>query len=309
MKYFSVLATALLLSSCVSQKKYDALEFNKKELEKANAECREKLEKTEKDKADLQTLREELDKAVKNLRVDSTELAAQLNSTNKSLKDLDSRFKEYSNMSEAEQKKMLGNLKELDAKLSQKQKDLEQKEDKLKASQARVNELQSVLDAKDSAVKALKANISAALLGFKDKGLTVEIRNGKVYVSLEEQLLFKSGKTDVDSKGREALLKLAEALNKEKDVNVLVEGHTDDVPMSGGSIKDNWDLSAMRATSIVRILVMDGKVDAKRFMAAGRGEFFPIDPAKTAEARKKNRRTEIILSPKLDELLQILNNN
>ena len=143
-------------------------------------------------------------------------------------------------------------------------------------------------------------------MGFRDKGLTVEIKNGKVYVSLEEQLLFKSGKTDVDARGKEALLKLAEALNKEKDVNVLVEGHTDDVPMTSSTIKDNWDLSVLRATSIVKLLTVDGKVDAKRFVAAGRGEFYPIDAAKNADARRKNRRTEIILTPKLDELLQLL---
>jgi chemotaxis protein MotB len=243
---------------------------------------------------------------VQSLTVDSTELATQLNNTNQSLKELDSKFKDYSKMSEAEQKKMLTSLKELDARLSQKQRDIDAQEDKLKMSQAKITELQQVLNSKDSAVRALKANISNALLGFRDKGLTVEIKNGKVYVSLEEQLLFKSGKTDVDARGKEALLKLAEALNKEKDVNVLVEGHTDDVPMTGSTIKDNWDLSVLRATSIVKLLTVDGKVDAKRFVAAGRGEFYPIDAAKNADARRKNRRTEIILTPKLDELLQLL---
>lgn len=294
------------MTGCVSQKKYDALDFTKKELEKSNAECREKLDKTTAENEQLKSSNEQLNTRVKSLTIDSTELATQLNTTSQSLKELDSKFKDYSKMSEAEQKKMLSNLKELDARLSQKQRDIDAQEDKLRVSQAKITELQQVLSAKDSAVRALRANISNALLGFRDKGLTVEIRNGKVYVSLEEQLLFKSGKTEVDARGKEALLKLAEALNKEKDVNVLVEGHTDDVPINGGAIKDNWDLSVLRATNIVKLLTVDGKVDAKRFVAAGRGEFYPIDPAKNADARRKNRRTEIILTPKLDELLQLL---
>lgn len=296
----------MFITGCVSQKKYDALDFTKKELEKSNADCREKLDKTTADNEQLKNSNTQLNGRVQSLTVDSTELATQLNNTNQSLKELDSKFKDYSKMSEAEQKKMLTSLKELDARLSQKQRDIDAQEDKLKMSQAKITELQQVLNSKDSAVRALKANISNALLGFRDKGLTVEIKNGKVYVSLEEQLLFKSGKTDVDARGKEALLKLAEALNKEKDVNVLVEGHTDDVPMTGSTIKDNWDLSVLRATSIVKLLTVDGKVDAKRFVAAGRGEFYPIDAAKNADARRKNRRTEIILTPKLDELLQLL---
>jgi chemotaxis protein MotB len=269
------LVAGMFITGCVSQKKYDALDFTKKELEKSNADCREKLDKTTADNEQLKNSNTQLNGRVQSLTVDSTELATQLNNTNQSLKELDSKFKDYSKMSEAEQKKMLTSLKELDARLSQKQRDIDAQEDKLKMSQAKITELQQVLNSKDSAVRALKANISNALLGFRDKGLTVEIKNGKVYVSLEEQLLFKSGKTDVDARGKEALLKLAEALNKEKDVNVLVEGHTDDVPMTGSTIKDNWDLSVLRATSIVKLLTVDGKVDAKRFVAAGRGEFYP----------------------------------
>ncbi len=306
-KLMIALAAMVVFTGCVSRKKYDALEFTKKELEKSNAECKDRLEKAMLSNDSLTNTANNLEAQVKNLKVDSTELATLLSKTTKSMQELDEKFRDFSKMSEVEQKKMLASLKDLDAKLTAKQKDLDAKEDNLKLSQAKINELQSVLNAKDSAVRALKANISNALLGFKDKGLTVEIRNGKVYVSLEEQLLFKSGKTEVDEKGKEALLKLAEALNKEKDVNVLVEGHTDDVPISGGAIKDNWDLSVLRATNIVKLLTTDGKVDPKRFVAAGRGEYYPVAPAKTAEARKKNRRTEIILTPKLDELLQILN--
>jgi chemotaxis protein MotB len=140
--------------------------------------------------------------------------------------------------------------------------------------------------------------------------LTVEQKNGKVYVSLDEKLLFKSGKWEVDPNGQNALKKLAAVLEKNEDINVLIEGHTDDVPFGGnGNIADNWDLSAKRATAIVKIILANSKVKPQRLMAAGRGEFMPIDPQKTTEARQKNRRTEIILSPKLDEVLKMLENN
>jgi chemotaxis protein MotB len=147
------------------------------------------------------------------------------------------------------------------------------------------------------------------LLGFQDNGLTVSTKNGKVYVSLEERLLFESGSTVVDAKGVDALKKLAKVLEREEDINVLIEGHTDNVPIKSASIKDNWDLSVLRATSIVRIITSNSKVDPRNLTAAGRGEYFPIDKANTPEARRKNRRTEIIITPNLDELFKIIGSN
>jgi chemotaxis protein MotB len=132
----------------------------------------------------------------------------------------------------------------------------------------------------------------------------VSTKNGKVYVLLEERLLFESGSTVVDAKGVEALKNLAKVLEKETEIDVLIEGHTDNVPIKSATIKDNWDLSVLRATAILRIITSNSKIEAKRLTAAGRGEFMPIDNANTPEARKKNRRTEIILTPKLDELMQ-----
>ncbi len=174
----------------------------------------------------------------------------------------------------------------------------------------RVQELENILNQKDSSVRALKQKISQALLGFEDKGLTIEQRNGKVYVTMDEKLLFKSGKWDVDPKGQAALKQIAGVLAANADVNIMIEGHTDDVPMKGtGDIQDNWDLSAKRATAIVKLLIADGKIEGKRISAAGRSQYAPIDPAKTAEARAKNRRTEIILTPKLDEIFKILETN
>lgn len=201
-------------------------------------------------------------------------------------------------------------LKQLQAQLEQKRKDLDILTAELKKREERVKELEDVLRQKDEAVNALKKKVQDALLGFEGKGLTISMKNGKVYVSLEESLLFATGKWNVEAKGVEVLKKLAKVLEQNTDINVLVEGHTDDVPMKGlGDVKDNWDLSAMRATSVVKIITKNSNVDPKRLTAAGRGEFFPIDDAKTKEARAKNRRTEIILTPKLDELLKVLETN
>lgn len=214
--------------------------------------------------------------------------------------------------------------RKLITQLNAAQEELQRKEDALKASEKalglkqteleerekKVAELQTILSRKDSITTALKNSVAEALLGFRDQGLTVEQKNGKVYVSLEERLLFASGSTDVDPKGQEALRQLAKVLEKKQDISIMVEGHTDDVPMKGsGDIRDNWDLSVMRATSVVKILLGSNLVSPKRISAAGRGEYFPLDAAKTPEARKKNRRTEIILTPKLDEILKILEGN
>lgn len=201
-------------------------------------------------------------------------------------------------------------LKALEAKLNKQQQDLDALAAQLKLREARVNELEDILRKKDQATADLKKKLQDALFNFENKGLTITQKNGKVYVSMDESLLFESGKTNVQPKGIEALKHVAKVLEQNADINVLVEGHTDDVPMKGaGEIKDNWDLSVMRATSVTKIILNNSSMDAKRITSAGRGEFFPIDPSKTAEARKKNRRTEIILTPKLDELLKVLDNN
>lgn len=208
-------------------------------------------------------------------------------------------------------------LRELERRLNQRKHDLDKlqsdlavTQSNLEARNARLLELEKILSRKDSVVVALRKKVSDALLGFEGKGLTVTVKNGKVYVSLEEKLLFNSGSWDVDPKGADAIKKLADVLAVNTDINVMIEGHTDDVPYNGKGqqVSDNWDLSVKRATSIVRIILQNKKVDAKRVVASGRSEFLPVDAAKTAEARQKNRRTEIILTPKLDELLNILDN-
>ena len=201
-------------------------------------------------------------------------------------------------------------LRELEGNVNKGRQDITRMKAELEARNASLAELEMILNRKDSAVNALKESVSKALLGFEGQGLTVQMKNGKVYVSLDEKLLFKSGSYDVDPKGKQALVKLGRVLKDNSDVNIMIEGHTDNVPYRSGSvIKDNWDLSVLRATSVLKILLEDSGINPARLTASGRGEFQPIDPANTAEARSKNRRTEIILTPKLDELLKILESN
>lgn len=194
--------------------------------------------------------------------------------------------------------------------LKQKALDLEILSKELDVKNNRVEELEKLIASQDSTAQALKNSVANALIGFTDKGLTVELRNGKVYVMLEERLLFATGSTVVDAKGVDALKALAKVLEKDISNDILIEGHTDNVPMKGtGEIKDNWDLSTMRATSVVKIITSNSKISPDRLTAAGKGEYNPLDNSNTAEGRKKNRRIEVIITPKLDEIFKVLEKN
>lgn len=185
--------------------------------------------------------------------------------------------------------------------------EVERMQENLAVREARLNEVQRKLDAREAAINQLRETLDKALLGFKDLGLSIRIENGKVYVSLADKLLFRSGSTNIDKTGKEALLGLAEVLKNQQDVSIVVEGHTDDVPVKGGAkFKDNWDLSVLRATEVVRFLSDEGGVDPTRIIASGRSKYYPVAEGDTPEARAKNRRTEIILTPKLEQLYEIL---
>jgi len=188
-------------------------------------------------------------------------------------------------------------LKNLEAELGNKSKLLEERE-------LRVNELEEMIKRKDDAMKTLKTRVSGALKGFENKGLTIVEKNGKIYVSLEAKLLFQSGSTAVETEGKKALVELAKVLETEKDLEIIVEGHTDtDKLTSLAHPKSNWELSVLRATSVVEIMILNSKMNPAQLMAAGRGEFHPVDPKDKA----KNRRIEIIISPNLNELFNIIN--
>ncbi|HER39958.1 MAG TPA: OmpA family protein, partial [Salinimicrobium catena] len=167
--------------------------------------------------------------------------------------------------------------------------------------------LEGVIAAKDAKMNALKNSLSRALTNFEGKGLTVEQRDGKVYVSMENKLLFSSGSWSVGTEGQKAVAQLALVLADNPDIAVLIEGHTDNVPYNGsGQLTDNWDLSTKRATAIVQLLRQNAEIDPQNLTAAGRGEYAPIASNDTAEGRAKNRRIEVILTPKLDEINKLL---
>ncbi len=319
--------TMLQFTACVPARKLeDAQRLNLKLQDSVNYY---KTNYTELDARvkNLETQVDDLTKEVKKLRRDTTEYGIRYRNIERMNANLNELYEKVIAQNKAllentssEKEKLLSELNEKERELAQKEKELNEKQlalqtqeesikilqKNLEAREQRVKELESAINAKDSVVNALRQKVNEALLGFSANDLTVEIRNGKVYVSLAEQLLFKSGSTQVDPKGKDALKKLAGVLAKNPDIDIIIEGHTDNVPLRPSDrMKDNWDLSVLRATSIVRILTGNG-VDPARISASGRGEFHPVADNSTAEGRAKNRRTEIILSPKLDELFQIL---
>lgn len=320
----SILLGSALLSGCVASKKYDDLMTQKMNLEREKADCDNTLSKLQADKKTLDEQYAELTKSNNKLVADSIQTGIILRKTKQLYNDLNNTYEKLNRNHEkllansaSETTKLSGDLarreaelKALDASLNKSKGQIDQLSTDLKAREERLNELQRILSEKDKAVANLRNKVNNALLGFNSKDLTVNVKNGKVYVSLSEQLLFKSGSTKVDKKGQDALEKLAKALKDQQDVNVVVEGHTDDVPISKGTagLKDNWDLSVLRATEITRILT-DAGLPGSRVTPSGRAENVPLEAAKTADARQKNRRTEIILTPKLDELFQILEKN
>ena len=193
----------------------------------------------------------------------------------------------------------MGEQDKLNALLQQKMSELDERE-------RTINELQDMMNAQNEKVQNLLSSVKDALLGFNSDELTVTEKNGKVYVAMSDKLLFQSGSARVDKRGKEALAKLAEVLNKQNDIDVYIEGHTDSKPINTAQFKDNWDLSVIRATSVVRILTKDYGVNPLQIQPCGRGEFMPVADNETADGRSKNRRTEIIMAPKLDKLMQML---
>jgi chemotaxis protein MotB len=276
--------------------------------------------------AQLASLRKEVD------TIQQVISAAQ-NDRDKAVQDYNRMSSKYTELQNAQEDLIKGNVKETQKLLSQLQEaqaNLQKKEDllrqleqnldakktsldeltfELEKRNARLAELEKILDAQKKLVQDLKNKVSEALLGFENNGLTVSMKNGKVYVSLDEKLLFKSASWDIDANGKNALKKLAGVLEKNPDIQITIEGHTDNVPYNPGNsqLKDNWDLSAKRATSVIRVLLDGSKIDAKRLTASGRSQYLPVDERNTPDARQKNRRTEIILTPDLTELYQLIN--
>ncbi len=336
MNYYSkifvvVISFIMIIASCVPAKHFQEMRDEKRLSEQERDSLLIDNKRMDVKLTELQARIAVMDKEIEELISDSTDRALRLRNTKT---ELDRTRRQLSNLQEAQDAIAKGSARETTRLLQQlqtTQEDLMAREDRLKEMEKTLNqkeavldkmssdlekrnerliELESILSRQDSLVNALHETIASALRGFRGQGLSVEERNGKVYVSLEEQLLFKTGSTVVDPNGVRALKDLARVLENNPDINIMIEGHTDDVPViPGPRMRDNWDLSVLRATSIVRILLDESSIDPQRLIVAGRGEYMPLDTDDTAGARQKNRRTEIILTPKLDELFQVLETN
>lgn len=320
-----------ILFSCVPSRKYEELNSKYKTCNDENQNLKNSNKELEEKTNEMSASVEQLKKTISSLQSDTTVIGNSLrlmtsnyDNVNKTYQLLLDKNNELLSGNKTTTEKLMKDLQKTQEELQSKEDalrtlegSLTAKEEKLKkltadlaSREKRVNELETMISRKDSLVTALKNKVKDALLGFENNGLTIEQKNGKVYVSLDESLLFASGSYVVANKGVDVLKKLAKVLEQNQEINILVEGHTDNVPLNGkGDIADNWDLSVKRATSVVKIITSNSSVNPKRLTAAGRGEYIPLDMTSTGDGRKKNRRTEIILSPKLDELLQLLESN
>lgn len=305
---------AITLNSCVSKKLYQELETKYNNLRSSNSALIEEKDNLLTAKkvleADLEKLNSDFDALSTQKKILDSELASLQNKYN----NLDESYNVLSAQSSkklAEQsqknKELLVQLEEKERKLALESDRLEKLQNELAMRSNQINELQGLIDAKEAQMQQLKNAISSALLNFEGKGLTIVQKNGKIYVSMENKLLFDSGSWAVGSEGKKAVEQLAGVLSKNPDINVLIEGHTDNVPYSGATVIDNWDLSVKRATAIVRILQNKG-VNPTQITAAGRSEYLMVDTNATSEGKAKNRRIEIILAPNLDEISKLLNN-
>jgi len=313
-----ILAISTLLAlgtSCVSSKKYDDLEGRNADLQRENRSMNEDLNSfrsnSEKLGNDLASLQKEYDAATterNDLMQKYAALQKNYSSLEKSYDALEQNSSAAIMENSRQNRELLAQLDEKEADLLTEKNRLDKLQKDLSLRSQRIDELESVIAAKDAKMNALKNAVSNALTNFEGKGLSVEQKDGKVYVSMENKLLFDSGSWAVNQEGRKAVKQLGSVLAQNPDIAVLIEGHTDNVPYGGsGQLKDNWDLSTKRATSIVQILRENNQIDPQSLTAAGRGEYAPIAKNDSEAGKAKNRRIEVILTPKLDEITRVLN--
>jgi chemotaxis protein MotB len=299
--------TAVSLVSCVSSKMFNEIEGNYAQLKVDHAVL-------EKENSELLIRYDSLRYHYGELMTQFEQIEMELDRSKKIYETLEYSYKALEQNSNAalqesieQNRGLLDEIQLKESELSDERSDLDSLQNELASKIARVNELERVIANKEALLSKLKSSLSKALLSFDGKGLTVEQRNGKVYVSMENKLLFKSGSWAVGSEGKQAIKQLAMVLEQNKDISVLIEGHTDDDPYIGDSkLSGNWDLSVKRATAIVRLLLQNKGVMPENITAAGKGEYSPVVPNSSADNRSKNRRIEVILAPKLDEIGKLL---
>lgn len=305
------------MSSCVSKKIFNDLENKYTDLKKENNNLTDEVEQLRKTKTNFESENASLNADLAKTKAERDKLQVDYKATANNLKALQDSYNALEkNSSEALSSNLTKNrelLAQLEAKqkaLAAEQNRLDKLRDELSSSSKRLSELEAMIANKDAAMNKLKETLSKALYAFEGKGLTVEQKNGKVYVSMENKLLFQTGSWAVGAEGRKAVVEVGKVLGQNPDITVLIEGHTDNdkiLGSLGGGIENNWDLSTKRATAIVNILAENPSLVKKNLTAAGRGEFAPLMSNDTSEGKAKNRRIEIILTPKLDEISKMLN--
>lgn len=319
MRYLLLFGLFFVLPGCVPIKKYRDLEANYNKCLEEQSIYKSKAIDYENQVKELNIQVEKMKSDIAALKADTSRIGEQYRTlqvdyqksveTNKALEE---KYAQMVNNGSAENARLVNDLEATRVELQKKEDLLNQLEKELNAraraldeKEKRINELEQIIASKDEAVRLLKEKIASALRGFADKGITVEERDGRIYVRMEAQLLFASGKTDVSKEGQVALIDLAKVLESQKDIDILVEGHTDVDPMnSSTSPKDNWELSVLRATSVVKIMLANSQMDPTSITAGGRSEYIPVDPNDKA----KNRRIEIVITPDLSKLFELISN-
>ncbi len=308
----------LSLSSClVSKKKFDEQVALADKYKTEKNDCNDKLNAATAAIEDLNKQIASLNEAILKMKDNNTSLEEKLRKVNQLKNESDAiceRVKQQldalANSSAAEKDKLMKQLADKEKELMAKEQELNKLASELNARDMKVRDLESLIARKDSAVQALKNKMLEALKGFNAGDLSVYEKDGKIYVALSDKLLFTSGSYAVEPRGKEALKKIAEVLNKQNDISIMVEGHTDNKPYissTSGPVNSNWDLSVMRASSVTKLLVDENKLEAKRVTPAGRGQYFPVESNDTPEGRSKNRRIDIVLTPDLKGIMDILN--
>jgi chemotaxis protein MotB len=303
-----VLLIVALSTSCVSKKIYNELENKFTDLKKENRTLSDENSDLLQAKNQLQLEQDALNTEISKVKAERDKWLADFGALSNKMDVMQESYDALEKNSNEALKTNMNKNRDLLSQLDAKGKALAIEQERLSKSAQRLQELESLIAAKEATMKKLKETLSNALNSFEGKGLTVEQKNGKVYVSMENKLLFNSGSWAVGSEGKKAVVELGKVLGDNPDISVLIEGHTDDDRFSAsGPIADNWDLSTKRATAIVAILSENKNINKQNLTAAGRGEFSPLASNSTAEGKAKNRRIEIILTPRLDEIAEMLN--
>lgn len=316
MRILSLLALlSVLLTSCVGQKKFKDLEsqYNQmvddyENLSMDYKDSQDKLASTQAELSDLEKAYNKLKEEEEELRLKYANMQTNFLNLSKSYDALEKNSSSALAENAQKNRELLKELEEKERVLTQEQARLEKLQSDLASRSQRVDELEKLIADKEQKMTDLRENLSRALVNFEGKGLSVEQRDGKVYVSMENKLLFSSGSWSVGAEGKKAVEELGKVLAANPDIAVSIEGHTDNDPYRGtGQLTDNWDLSTKRATEVLKLLLANKEINPQNLTAAGKGEHAPIASNETQEGKAKNRRIEVVLTPKLDEISAMLN--